>query len=1024
MVNWLARTGAILALGVPMLRGDTRGAALGDGSASRPSSREILPEESRYHLDTWKQEQGLPDDKVQAILQTHDGYLWIGTPSGLARFDGMRFTRFDHSNVPEMANDNCVGLSEDRDGSLWIATPRKLLRRKEHRFTAYSQKDGLGEGEIWNLSASPSGGLWLLSREGLTRYQDGAFSHVRVPAHLRVEAAGLGEGRNGLVWVGSDSKLERLELATGRWQGIDCRRFGGLRQIQADLQGTVWFAGVEDILCVAKDHWTPELIWQGGKAVGHITCMTLDRAGDLWLGTSKLGVYHYHDSHIHRVMAPGGLPDNAATALCPDREGDLWIGTERGGLSRLQPNTVSAVTTNEGLVNDDTWAICEGLDGALWIGTDGGLTELKGGRAIDLTDRDGLPRNTVRALLADREGNLWVGTGDGLCRSRDGKFTRVKLGQDLASNKIRVIYEDRSGSIWIGTTTGLNRIQNGLVTHFTTRDGLSNDDVRAILQDQAGDLWLGTFGGGLARFRAGKFTALTTNDGLSSDFVWALYEDAAQVLWAATERGLNRIKDGRITAYRAREGLFDDAVNYLLEDEFGYLWLSSEHGLYRVSKANLDAVAEGRARSVTAAHYVAADGMLSIETNGQKSQPAGCKDRQGRLWFPTTRGVVTVNPSKLGHQQPPPVVIEQVLADNRIIFGDGIADDVRRLASTSSLANRDSTWVLPPGHGRVLEFHYTANTFVASEQARFKYRLDGLDGDWTDAGTRRVAYFTSLRPGRYRFHVVACNSHGVWNETGATFAFYVAPHLYQTWEFYALGSVSVLLAGLGGHRLRIRVLQRIQGLEKQLAVERERARIARDIHDDLGAGLTQIGLLTTLAERDLQKEQPAATQVHKIKAVTQETLQSMDEIVWAINPQNDTLRSLLAYLRGYASDFVASAGVALRPSWPDNIPECTVPTEVRHHLFLVVKEALHNAVQHAHTAEITLDVKIEGSTLRVCIEDHGRGFDRKEVVGTGNGLANMERRVAALGGRLQIVSRPRQGTAIRVDLPLREVPRQ
>jgi signal transduction histidine kinase len=577
------------------------------------------------------------------------------------------------------------------------------------------------------------------------------------------------------------------------------------------------------------------------------------------------------------------------------------------------------------------------------------------------------------------------------------------VNDGLTHNQVNALYEDRENRLWIGTSAGLNRLAQGKITTYTTKDGLAHNDVRAILQDRKGDLWMATYGGGVNRLRDSRFAAFTTKEGLSDNKAWVIYEDkdADNVLWLGTENGLNRLKEGRISAFTVNEGLFDNVVNSILEDDRGNLWISCNRGVYRVPKEELNAVAEGRISRVSYVSYGVSDGMLSSETNGE-NQPAACKTRDGRLWFPTTDGIVAIEPGEItDNDLAPPVVIEDIIMDNQTL-------DLNRPAR------------LPPGRGNVIEFRYTANSLVAPERVRFMYCLDGCDEDWKDAGDRRVAYYTNLQPGHYNFRVKACNNHGVWNQAGASFAFYLAPHFYQTWPFYVLCGTFTVLTGYGLHRLRLGVVRKIERLEKQHALEKERARIANEMHDDLGSSLTQIALLSELANRDLERTDQAGEHIRKITGTTREVFRAMDEIVWAVNPKHDTLSSLIGYLSKFAQDYLRPADIRCRLDLPEQLPPHPLATDERHNLFLAVKEALNNVVKHSAASEVWLRVDVSGSTCLITIEDNGRGFVVESARPDGNGLGSMRERLAAIDGEFRVESQPGQGTKLQLLLKLKQ----
>jgi len=332
---------------------------------------------------------------------------------------------------------------------------------------------------------------------------------------------------------------------------------------------------------------------------------------------------------------------------------------------------------------------------------------------------------------------------------------------------------------------------------------------------------------------------------------------------------------------------------------------------------------------------------------------------------------------------------------------------------------------LPPGRGDVLELRYTANSLVAPEKVQFRYCLyhDGHDDTWTEAGNRRVAYYTNLRPGNYTFRVIACNNHGVWNEEGASYSFFLAPHFYQTWLFYLLCSLTVVLAGYGLHWIRLSVVRKIERLEKQHALEKERARIANEMHDDLGSSLTQIALLGELANRDLPDANKTGEHIQKITRTTREVFRAMDEIVWAVNPKHDTLSSLIGYLSKYAQDFLRPAGIRCRLDLPQNLPPHPLTTDERHNLFLTVKEALNNIVKHAGASEVWLRVSLDSARCLISIEDNGRGFAIGSARPDGNGLTNMRERLAPTSGEFKLNSQPGQGTRLELIVLVKQIQR-
>jgi signal transduction histidine kinase len=617
------------------------------------------------------------------------------------------------------------------------------------------------------------------------------------------------------------------------------------------------------------------------------------------------------------------------------------------------------------------------------------------------------------------------------------------------------MFEDREGRIWIGgARDGVLCLERGRSTYLTTTNGLSYGDVRVIYQDRRGDLWFGTYGGGLNRLKDGKFTAYKTNRGERNNRAWWIHEDADGIFWVGTEDGLNRFvppgvggsrkqkvesrnkeasagtreDEGRFFTFTTEQGLGENVVNNIQEDEFGCLWLSGLRGIYRVPRHQLNEVAAGQRATVECIAYGEADGMLNSECNGGDNQPAGCKDRHGRIWFPTVQGVVMIDPKEMQRtDSAPPVVIEQVRANGQVVFGDGMGSEsrVQSLKSKVGGGPRQNyqlstvNYRLAPGHARVLEIHYTANSLAAPERVAFKYRLDGYDRDWLwDDQNRRVAFYTNLRPGNYTFQVMARGPHGTWNTQGDQFSFHVAPHFYETWTFYIACGAFLLFAGPAVHYRRIRVLRRVQRLEQMQALQEERARIAKDLHDDLGANLTGLALQMDVMGSRSHSADEQQGQLATLARSTRGLVDNMREVVWAMNPQHDNLESLASFLGQYTEQYLAAAGLRCRLELPAQASAQAVSSHTRHQLFLVVKEALHNVVRHGRAGEVRLRLEQEQHELRLAVEDDGCGLPPEGARIAGHGLDNMKKRVADLGGEFSVASRAGEGTRIEIKLPL------
>jgi ligand-binding sensor domain-containing protein/signal transduction histidine kinase len=983
---------------------------------------------------SWQTEQGLPQNTVQAILQTRDGYLWLGTKEGLARFDGLRFVVFDKQNTPQLPHNQIRGLFEDRAGRLWISTPGALVRLEHGRFTAFTTKDGLSSNNIWSVIEDHAGALWMATPNGLNRYREGQFTAFTTRdglSHNSIET--LLEDRTGALWVGTVEGLNRFKDGVftryGKPEGL---AGPAIKALLEDQQGRVWI-GTPDGLTVWADSKFQTFTTREGLAHTNVTTLTQDRAGRLWIGTpgglhlwragaftvyttrqglphnrvealkedhqgglwigTPAGLAHWQDEALTTFTEREGLSSNLVLTLFEDREGNLWAGTEAGGLNLIKHKKFTTYTTRQGLSANLVRSIFEDRAGNLWVGTQAGLNRMKDGRWTTFTTKDGLASNDVLALCDDRQGNLWLGTPQGLQRFRQGRFTTFTVRDGLADDYIRSLYEDRAGTLWIGTRRGLVRWQNGQFTVFTMLDGLANDLVGALCEGRDGSLWIGTLGG-LSRFKDGQFTNYVNE--LSSEVVIALHEDASGVLWIGTHGGgLNRYKDGRFTHFTAKDGLSDDVIYQILEDSQDNLWMSSNKGIMRVSRQDLEARRPGAAQPLPVISYGTADGMETRECSGG-GHPAGSKTRDGRLWFATIKGIAQLDPANLRvNTLPPPVTIEQVIVDDTT-FQPGAPLE------------------LPPGQKR-FEFYYTGFSFAAPQQVKFKYKLEGFDPAWIDAGTRRMASYTNVPAGRYRFRVLACNNDGVWNETGASFEFYHHPYFYRTYWFYGLCLLSLGAALFAWNRARLRRVER-----EFAAVLAERTRIAREIHDTLAQGFAGISVQLELVARLLERA-PATAKTHldQARELVRDSLAEARRSVWDLRSPSLEDTDLPAALAETAKRLVAGTHIQAHVEVSGTYRPLSRTAEA--HLLRIGQEAMTNALKHARATQLNIHLEFETRRLRFSVRDNGCGFDTAAAPAsrTGHfGLVGIRERVEQLGGKLNLQSRPNEGTELTIEVPL------
>jgi len=981
-----------------------------------------------FVVDHWGTgREALPQSSVIAILQARDGYLWLGTLNGLVRFDGVRFTVFDENNTPGLESSRIVFLFEDSRTNLWVGTETAgcaLVTDGRVRHLGIGR--GSREGRLVAACEDAGGCVWLYTADGqLCRYDAG-----------QVDVWSYGAGQPSLcrtlaaeperLWVGMDWQLIAIgPLAAVKPPELPRELVLPVTKLDLLLQsarGGYWRLGGGRIVKCRGNTLERELATYPWRATARPAAACEDPEGNLIVGTLDEtggdGVFWFDaQGRAARIGRADGLSRDGILALCMDREGDLWVGTDGGGLNRVRRRPFQRLPGTEDWV---VQSVCADAAGGLWVGANGGQVgrwrdgRLEGGQVgrwrygrLELFPTDGEPAGpSVRSVFVDRRQRVWLGTwGRGLLQLMGERFRPVPA-PPAVRGVVLALHEDRHGTLWVGTRDGLARYDTRGWEVFTRSNGLSADTVRAIADDAAGNLWVGTEDAGLNRLRADGITVFRKGDeALPSDRITALLVDQAGVLWVGTAGGLARFDGQRWTRYTTRDGLASNSISYLLEAGDGDLWLGSNAGLMRLRKDALNALASGAPGGLACRAYEAADGLPTSEcTVG--SQPAAGRTADGRLWFPTIAGLVSVHPAALrSNLVAPPVVIESVHLEGR-------------LQGTNTLrAPPPSAVTIAPGRQR-LEIRFTSLNLAAPDRTRFQYRLAGYETDWTDAANRRVAPYPRLAPGRYTFEVRACNEDGVWSARPATLAVTVLPPFWRTWWFVTLAALALLGAVAGSvHLVSTQRLRR--QLRQQQALERERARIARDLHDQLGANLTQVALLGELVESD--KDDPQAVEAHarQITHTSRDTTRALDEIVWATNPANDTLESLVSYVCKYAQDYFALAGLRYRLEVPDALPAVPLPPEVRHDVFLAAKEAVHNVVKHAQATCAWVRLRLDAAHFTLEIQDDGRGPGPGVHTTSRSGVKNMRQRLEQMGGRFAILPAPERGTLVRLTVPLR-----
>lgn len=990
---------------------------------------------AQYRFDQWTADDGLPQNSVYGIVQTGDGYLWLATVDGLARFDGVRFTIFNKSNSPGIINNRFISLFEDARGDLWAGTEESgIVRYHNGRFSHYAAGDDartfwIGDGDA---DGDP---MVLINDWKVLHFKHGQFALFDSQIES-FEAVRDVPRKNARLFCAANQALNSSGCySNGRWlrfsQAEDSFVCSVCPAVQ-DAGGNFWLVTDRRELVRVENGKT---VRRFNEATGlpkiplnfvtgaKLSLVSWDGKDSLWLtdlatlsNELLLKVPAAAPLTTGDIYPPYEMADyNVFLSSYQDSEGNLWFGTQRGGLYRARKQIVTTFSRNEGLTETNVYPIYEDADGTLLVGTTRGLFRFQNGSFAPVESAENF---YVQAIGRDPAGRIVVSNNGDLYVREKNRFVSFLKGQIPVSDNsdfIYAIHSDGENRLWIGSTQGLTRFSDGAATTFTATDGLAGNDVKVIIDARGGGLWIGTYGG-LSLFKDGKLTSWTENEGLPSRTVRALYEDREGTLWIGSyDGGLARFKDGKFTRYNTKTGLPNDGAFQILEDDNRHFWISSNRGIYRVNKDELNEFADGRRANVSAVAYGKSDGMLNAECNGGRS-PAGIRARDGRLWFPTQDGVAVIDPQNIKtNSQPPPVVIETIKIDNRSVANE-----------TWESAVRDSRFAIQirPGQDN-FEIEYTALSFINSANLRFKYKLEGLDHDWVEAGTRRTANFSHVQPGDYTFTVIAANSDGVWNTEGKSVRITVLPPFYRTWWFLILIALVTGGAGFAAFKSRVAQLERKQAAQQVFArqllesQEGERKRIAAELHDSLAQNLLVIKNRAQFQAMTLAHEQ-ARLQFMEISDAVSQTLEEVRTISYDLRPPHLDQLGLRTALVAMIEKVCASSTIQFTHA-VDELDGIFQPgDEIT--LYRIVQECLNNILKHSGATKVALNIVVDAGELALTIRDNGRGFtlDEETRRRAGLGLQGIAERVRILGGTHAIKSAPGQGTTVMLRIALKD----
>jgi ligand-binding sensor domain-containing protein/signal transduction histidine kinase len=979
------------------------------GFAQAESDVTTLPQD--LTMRTWNKQQGLPDDSVTAILQSRDGYLWVGTSTALARFDGMKFTLMSPQNWKTNAPLSITALCEDSKGKIWIGTQDNGLLCYENSVVKWFALRLSESSTINSIAEDTDGVIWVGTPSGLVRLEGGKISNLTTRDGLPNDfVSNVHVARSGVLWITTRSGM--CQFKNGRIEPYPFQTESPGRNpeslgVYEDRRGKLWAFGDTYLVNLTDNK---HLNHFGSGDATRIWSLCEGRNGELWIGTSGKGLYCFAGNNFVPVTIHNGELTSDVRAICEDRRGDLWLGTYGDGLVRLQRRNTRVVDANAGLPNRPPVCLAISPQGHVWIGLDrAGLYESAGGSFEPSTNgtTPGL-QNLVSTICLTADSNLWVGTpGAGLFCIAKQKCMHLTTADGLSDNDILSLATDSEGTLWIGTAARLQRMANGLIASFGAAEGLPRERVTAIAARRGGGVWLGFENGAVYRENLGEFRRVSPPSAVQSKPIRALCEDSTGHLWIGAENGrLGCVIGNRFLAVDLPAGAEDKSILGIIAAQDGDMWFGTERSVYSLAQKEL-ALWSPPQPPPKAQRIFRADSVPKVATT--YGWPRAVQAPNGTLWFATDGGLITIDSSApVADNQAPPVLIEQVLVNDKPLPG--------KLPETPLQISEYK-----------LDIHYTAIDLSAPEKIRFRHRLDGVDSDWVLDNEPKVNY-GRLPYGAYTFRVQAGNPDQTWFDNGASFSFVIPTPLWRTeWAVTAYIITGLLLAGGLVRLILTRRYQRgLEALAAQRAMERERMRIARDMHDEIGSKLTKISFMTERAKRELQGQEPVARKLEAIAGTSRDLLQTLDEIVWAVNPHNDTLEHLAAYLGQYATEYLQNTAVECELHIPRGLPHCPFSAEARHNLFLAFEESLNNALKHGRPTRIRVHMQLAPGRFEIFIEDNGRGFELQPepalsaaVSGrAGNGLQNMRQRLAILDGQCTITSRLGHGTTVKLSVPL------
>ncbi|HMH22825.1 MAG TPA: two-component regulator propeller domain-containing protein [Puia sp.] len=1024
--------------------------------AGKPVIRTTLSGVGIPFFTNYSTDQGLPINNIICSATDKAGNLWFGTGGGgISKYDGQHFTNY--TIAQGLAGSVVFCIMEDKAANLWIGTTSGVSKYNGNHFTNYTVSGGLAGNFVTCIIQESGGNLWFGTHDGgVSKYDGDHFTNYTTAQGLAGNYVRcVLQDRRGNLWFGTDaggvSKYDGHHFTN--YTTTEGLGNNSVNCIARDNAGNLWFGTNGGASSYDGKSFTNYTTTEG-LAANDVFCILQDGAGDLWFGTHTNGVSKYDGSRFRNYTKAEGLADNKINSIVQDRAGNLWIASQGGGVSKYEGNSFTHFTTAQGLANNLVFSMTQDKTGNLWFGTyEGGVSRYDGKSFANYTKAQGLPDISIWAMLTDKAGNVWFGSDRAGVSKYDGSsFTNYTTAQGLVDNAVISMLQDKAGNIWFGTrASGVSRFDGSSFTNYTTAQGLAGNSIWSIAQDGAGNIWFGTHEKGVSKYDGHGFTNYTMAQGLAGNTISSVYQAKNGNLWFGTDgEGVSRYDGQRFTNYTTEQGLADNAVSFIVEDQTrDIIWFGTNQGLSGFKDKPSD---HGHLSDNGFENFSKLTGypIKDVSTGGMLA------DNNGIVWVGSGEGkLIRFDYGALDKRTTAPLNLEiqaikinnenicwnnlmprrqgyeaadslTLLSEMTGSFGKVLSsvqlDSMRKKYSGVRLDGMRRFYPVPthlvlPHRDNNITIDFVAIDPALPKQVGYQYKLEGYTNDWSPLSNNPSAVFGNMGGGDYIFKLKAVSPFGVWSEM--EYAFTVLPPWWFTWWAYALYGCMAGAIWYIFYRYSVRRIKRRQAAEIDIIVaaqEDERKRISRDLHDDIGARLTNMNILSALGQQKAGEAAEMSGYLKRISSEVQTSVEALDDIVWSIDTQNDSVQEATARMRRYAADVLDGTAVGYAMHVDEAFLPAKLSTGVRRDLFLVFKEAINNIQKHARASEVKINIAASDNTLLMEISDNGRGFDTDQATHR-NGLKNIQQRIQKWGGLLTVQSSPGKGTLLKIKLP-------